>query len=110
MASSRSALKSHLPEKNLESSQKTPQAVPPFQIKVLGGDFKVTHVMVEADESAETVTALITTTSEDRWLVMAAEETTEEDSVESETQQDALALINDKLEFQIVAQGELLPE
>ena len=76
--------------------------MPSFQIKVLGGEFKITGVMMEADESTETVTASITTTAEDRWFVMAAEE--------SEDKQDALAIIDDNMEFQIVAHGELLPE
>ncbi|MEE8434718.1 MAG: hypothetical protein V3S64_08020 [bacterium] len=78
------------------------RTVPPFQIKVLGGVFKITEVRVEGDESTETVVASITTTSEDRWFVMAAEDL--------ETGQDTLAIIDDNMEFQIVAQGQLLPE
>lgn len=78
------------------------RTVPPFQIKVLGGSFNITEVIVKGDESVETVIASITTTAEDRWFVMAAEET--------KTNQDALAIIDDNMEFQIVAQGELLPE
>lgn len=86
----------------MDSNQKTMRSVPPFQIKVLGGAFKITEVMMNEDESTETVIASITTTSENRWFVMAAED--------SETGQDALAIIDDNMEFQIVAQGQLLPE
>ncbi len=78
------------------------RTVPSFQIKVLGGGFKITEVMVNEEESTETVTASISTTSEDRWFVMAAED--------SESGQDTLAIIDDNMEFQIVALGQLLPE
>ena len=86
----------------MDSNQNPMRTVPPFKIKVLGGAFNITEVMVEGDESIETVVASITTTSEDRWFVMTAED--------SETNQDALAIIDDNMEFQIVAQGQLLPE
>lgn len=89
----------------LDTNQKNVIPITPFQVKVLGGTFNVTEIRVGAGESTEQVIASLTTTSEDRWFVMAAEETEG-----AEAQMDTLAIIDDNMEFQIVAQGQLQPE
>ena len=83
----------------MDINQKVPRPVEPFQVKVLGGEFQVSEVLVDENTSNEQTIATITTTPEERWFVMAGEE--------REDQKDALAIIDDNMEFQIMAFGIL---
>lgn len=83
----------------MDASPKPVRPGRPLQVNVLGGVFQVTEVLVGEGDSAEMVMAAITTMPEERWFVMVAGE--------SEAQQDSLAVIDDDMEFQVLAYGQL---
>ena len=78
---------------------KRPQPVPPLSVKVLGGTFHVNRILLEPRQSREQVLAVLRETEADRWFVMVADNGGDE--------QDSLAMIDDRLEFQIYAHGVL---
>lgn len=84
---------------SLNGNAKKPVAVPAVRVPVLGGMFHVTALLVAPDESRDNVLAVLEATPRDRWFVMVA------DNAGSE--EDALAMIDDDLEFQIYARGVL---
>ena len=78
---------------------KTPEMVDTFTVKVIGGTFHIREVMVSEDSGLDTVQETIRATAEDQWFVM-----TSEDSGEP---MDSLAMIDENLEFQVFARGNL---
>jgi len=84
---------------SLDPMSKTPEMVEPFSVKVIGGTFHIREVMVGNGGELSAVESLIRETPEDQWFVM-----TSEDSGEP---MDSLAMIDENLEFQIFARGNL---
>ena len=93
---------SHRPGMSTDNTPKTHHPVDSFSVKVLGGTFRVNELLLGENESSQQVSAAITTTPEERWFVMVAEE--------SEENRDALAVIDDQMEFQLMAYGVLVPD
>ncbi|MCH9045981.1 MAG: hypothetical protein IIA40_07720 [SAR324 cluster bacterium] len=87
---------------NLDSHGKYPMAVEPFRVKVLGGSFHVSEVLLMGEESSQDVIAIIDATPEDRWFVMVSDSSSDE--------RDSLTMVDDNLEFQIYAHGVLRQE
>lgn len=87
------------PEILEQNESKHPRTVPSFTVDVLGGRFTVKHVLHRPDEAHEDVVSAIKALPPDRWFVMVAED--------ARASQDALALIDDDLEFQVYALGVL---
>jgi len=83
----------------VDSQEKRSQRVPAFTVKVLGGRFRVSSILLQAQEAPERVLAVLQETEADRWFVMVSDNGGEG--------QDSLAMIDDSLEFQIYAQGVL---
>lgn len=84
---------------SLNGQPKDAVNVPAFRVQVLGGTFHVSALLVAREQRQEAVRALIEATPADRWFVMVADEFSSE--------ADALAMIDDHLEFQIYAHGVL---
>jgi hypothetical protein len=84
---------------SIDAHSKRPQSVPSLTVKVLGGTFHVSQILLEPQESRESVLAILRQTEADRWFVMVSDN--------GGDAQDALAMIDDRLEFQIYAQGVL---
>lgn len=82
-----------------DGSHKASVSVLNFAVKVLGGTFHVRAVLVNDGETPQSVRTLIQETPADRWFVMVADDAANDD--------DALAMIDDNLEFQIHAHGVL---
>lgn len=70
-----------------------------FALRVLGGVFTVAEVLLAPGQNAGQAVESIRSQPSDRWLVMAA--------ADQGQQADALALINDAFECQVVALGSL---
>jgi len=82
-----------------ELNDKTPYKVPEFVVRVSGGTFHISELVLGPGDSAEQLQADIRTVDEDRWFVMVSES--------PEESMDSLAMIDDQLEFQVVARGVL---
>ena len=81
----------------------TPRSpVQQFTLKVIGGLFTVAQVLLSPGQSAGQAVESIRGQPSDRWLVMAA--------AQQGGDADALALINDAYECQVVALGTLKPD
>lgn len=76
-------------------------AVERFRLAVVGGTFTVAEVVLAPGQSAAQAVASIRAEPAERWLVMAAD---------AAAGKDALALIDDAYECQIIALGSLQPE
>ncbi len=70
----------------------------PFTIKVLGGSFTVQEISPQDEASEQETVDLMMTISPDRWFVILDENPGGES-------RDALALIDDELQFQSLAVG-----
>ena len=70
-----------------------------FSLPVVGGTFVVAEVLISPGQDARQAIDLIRSQPVERWLVMTA--------AELDPDADALALINDALECQVVALGSL---
>ena len=84
---------------SLDGNHKVPRSIPALDVKVLGGTFHVSAIMLEPDEAQEVVLSILNGTPADRWFVMVSDSAGDA--------QDALAMIDDDLEFQIYAHGVL---
>jgi hypothetical protein len=86
-------------------SQDAKRQVPvePFQLRVLGGNFTVSELVLDVGEPQEAFMSHLRDIPADRWFVMVAEE-------EREDSQDTLAVIDDNFEFQIYAVGTFVNE
>jgi hypothetical protein len=84
---------------SLNGDSKHPASVSAVAVKVLGGTFHVAELMLDAEESPRDVLAVLHDTPADRWFVMVSDHAGDA--------QDALAMIDDNLEFQIYAHGLL---
>ena len=84
---------------SIDARSKRPQSVSALAVKVLGGTFHVSEILLEPQESHEHVLSILRETEADRWFVMVSDN--------GGAGQDALAMIDDALEFQIYAQGLL---
>lgn len=82
-----------------EWTDKRGEEVETFSVPVSGGTFYVSEVFLAPGENREEVIAFIRNTPEDRWFVMVSENP--DDAL------DSLAMIDDNLEFQILARGQL---
>ncbi|HEX9844298.1 MAG TPA: hypothetical protein VGC20_16180 [bacterium] len=82
-----------------DGNNKVPRSVPALAVKVLGGTFHVSAVMLDPDDSQDEVLSILSRTPADRWFVMVSDDAGDA--------QDALAMIDDNLEFQIYAHGVL---
>jgi hypothetical protein len=83
----------------LGDDHKRPQSVPERAVKVLGGTFHVSAILCSVRQTLEDVLSILDSTPADRWFVMVADHNDES--------HDALAMIDDALEFQIFAHGVL---
>ena len=81
-------------------SPRTP--VEKFSLPVVGGTFVVAEVMLPPGQNAGQIVDSIRSQPMERWLVMTASE--------NGLQSDALAIINDAFECQVVALGSLRTE
>lgn len=79
--------------------EKLSKDVEPFSVSVSGGDFYINQVLVDEGQSPDEVVSLIKGTEEDRWFVMVSEN--------PDAESDSLAMIDDLLEFQVLARGNL---
>ena len=70
-----------------------------FDIKVLGGNFKVEELLPQEGQTEEEVREHIKTVTQDRWFVLLDDELTEDE-------RDTLAVVDDDFEFQVVAAGQ----
>ena len=84
---------------DFDGDTKAPMSVSPLAVKVLGGTFHVSAIMLDPDDARDDVMAILTGTPADRWFVMVSDDAGDD--------QDALAMIDDNLEFQIYAHGVL---
>jgi hypothetical protein len=82
-----------------DGDSKIPRSVPAMAIKVLGGTFHVKELLLAAEQTREEVLAVLRATPADRWFVMVSDHAGDA--------HDALAMIDDNLEFQIYAHGLL---
>jgi hypothetical protein len=73
-----------------------------FSLPVVGGTFVVAEVLIAPGQDARQAVDSIRSQPAERWLVMA--------STEHDPGADALALINDAYECQVVALGSLRAE
>ncbi len=80
-------------------AEKLTQDVEPFSVSVSGGAFHISQVMVDEGQPLDEVVSLIKGTEEDRWFVMVSEN--------PDVESDSLAMIDDLLEFQVLARGHL---
>ncbi|MBI3993213.1 MAG: hypothetical protein HY342_08060 [Candidatus Lambdaproteobacteria bacterium] len=76
--------------------------VSPFQLRVLGGTFNVTELVMEKGQSKDEFQQHLKGIPSDRWFVMLAED--------DEQAPDTLAIIDDEFEFQIYAIGSFQNE
>ena len=84
---------------SFDSNSKRAVDVDVFPVKVLGGTFHVREVLLFEDQMEAEVIATIHDIPADRWFVMVSDD--------HRAEQDALAMIDDQLEFQIFAHGVL---
>jgi hypothetical protein len=84
---------------DFDAGHKVPVNVAELSIKVSGGTFHVSALMIQAHERQDDVISILHAVQPDRWFVMVS------DNPEAET--DSLAMIDDDLEFQIYAHGVL---
>ncbi len=71
-------------------------------IRVLGGSFHVSQVLLRGGRSPEEMVAEIEAVPPERWFVMVADH--------QETGRDALAMVDDDLELRICAHGTLVQD
>ena len=81
------------------SSDNLRSPVSGFALRVIGGVFTVAEVLLSSGQDTGQVVESIRSQPSDRWLVMA--------SSNQGPEADALALINDAFECQVVALGSL---
>jgi len=86
----------------IDGNNKVASNVNSLSVRVLGGEFQVSEVLYDPAQTDRDVLALFEQTPADRWFVMVSESPGDG--------QDALALIDDDLEFQICAHGVLRGE
>jgi hypothetical protein len=84
---------------NVDAHDKRSLSVDAFSVKVLGGRFQVTSILLQPEEHQKQVLAILQETEADRWFVMVSDNGSDA--------QDSLAMIDDALEFQIYAHGVL---
>ena len=77
--------------------------IEPFQLRVLGGSFTVSKLVLDEDEPQDAFLSHLREIPPDRWFVMVAEE-------EGEDASDTLAVIDDNFQFQIYAVGTFVNE
>lgn len=80
-------------------AEKSTMDVEPFSVTVSGGAFHINQVLVDEGQPPDEVVTLIKGTEEDRWFVMVSEN--------PDVESDSLAMIDDRLEFQVLARGNL---
>ena len=78
------------------------EKVPPMAIKVLGGTFHVHEIVLHGTDGRDDVIQKIQSVPPDRWFVMASDHPGEK--------HDALSVIDDGLNFQVYAHGNLVQD
>ncbi|HKI98932.1 MAG TPA: hypothetical protein VKB51_10700 [bacterium] len=84
---------------SFDGNNKRSVSIPVLPVKVLGGTFHVAALLVADHNCEQDVIAVLHGTAADRWFVMVSDHAGDAP--------DALAMIDDNLEFQIYAHGVL---